>query len=103
MNATKLAQKVVARGHKGTETHDLAVALLSQGHDDRQLRAEWWELWWVRPGSEPIFVPMYGAPALWWVPDGCYPTRALALHEKKRRANKFDRIVHIRRYRKVKP
>ena len=69
----------------------------------RKLKAEWWELWWDRPGSKPVFVPMYGQPTPFWIPDGCYPSREEALHEKKRRNNKFDRLIHVRRYLKVKP
>jgi hypothetical protein len=68
----------------------------------RKLKAEWWEIWWDRPGTQPIFVPMYGQPIPWWIPDGCYPSRDQALHEKRRRNNKFDRIIHVRRYQKVR-
>lgn len=68
----------------------------------RKLKAEWWELWWEKPGQKPQFVPMYGEPIPPWIPDGCYPSRELALDEKKKRDNRFDRLVHVRRYRKAK-
>lgn len=66
----------------------------------RSLKAEWWELWCVKPGVQPVFVKMYGQPTLPWIPDGCFPTAKGARLEKDQRGNRFDRIYHVRRYSK---
>lgn len=68
----------------------------------RKLKAEWWELWWVKPGEPPVFIRMYGVPAAPWIPDGCFPTKKLAVEMKKRRQIKYDRIIHVRRYSRQK-
>ena len=68
-----------------------------------RLKAEWWELWHVRPGEKPMLVRPYGEPIPHWLPDHAFPTKAGALFEKKRRGNrKFDKIAHVRRYVRVK-
>lgn len=64
----------------------------------RKLKAEWWELWCIKPGTKPVFVRMYGQPIPDWIPDGCFPTRALVLEEKRARKNRYDRVYRIRRY-----
>ena len=64
----------------------------------RKLKAEWWELWWVKKGEPPIFVHAYGMPIPYWIPDGCFPTREGALEEKKKRANRYDKLFHVKRY-----
>ena len=64
----------------------------------RRLKAEWWELWCDIPGKKPAFIRMYGEPIPHWIPDGCFPTRELALEQKRARKNRYDRIYHIRRY-----
>lgn len=66
----------------------------------RKLKAEWWELWWVKPGETPVFVRMYGAvdSMIHWIPDGCFPTKELAVEAKKGRKMKYDKIFHIRKY-----
>jgi len=66
----------------------------------RVLKAEWWELWWVKPGSRPCFIPAYGEAVSEWIPDRCYPTRKDALDQKKKRGNRYDRVVHVKRYRR---
>jgi hypothetical protein len=74
----------------GQENEEIGMSL--------RIKAEWWELWCERPGSRPIFIAMYGEAVPPWIPEGCYPTRALAREEKRRRCNRFDRILHVRRY-----
>ena len=64
----------------------------------RKLKAEWWELWWVKPGKRPEFIRMYGSPVPKWIPDGCFPTRTLALAEKRALGNRHIRMYRIRRY-----
>lgn len=75
----------------------------------RKLKAEWWELWWVKPGEKPgektvvIFLPMNGQPIPPWIPDGCYPSKEAALKEKAKEGNKYTRLFHVRRYAKADP
>jgi len=64
----------------------------------RKLKAEWWELWWFKPGEKPVFIRMYGATSVPWVPDGCFPTKGSAVEAKKGRKMKYDKIFHIKRY-----
>lgn len=64
----------------------------------RKLKAEWWELWWVKPGEKPVFIKAYGEPIPPWIPDGCYPTREGALEDKRRRRNRYDKVIHVRRF-----
>lgn len=65
---------------------------------NRKLKAEWWELWWIKPKNRPVFISMYGEPIPDWIPDGCYPSYELALEEKRKRKNKYDKIFHIKRF-----
>ena len=64
----------------------------------KKLKAEWWELWWVKPGERPVFIRMYGEPVPHWIPDGCFPTRALASETKRAQGNRYIRMYRIRRY-----
>lgn len=66
-----------------------------------RLKAEWWELWHVRPGDKPVLVRPDGEPIPHWIPDHAFPTKAGVLYEKKRRNNRFDKIIHVRRYVRV--
>lgn len=66
----------------------------------RTLKAEWWELWWDKPGEKPCFISMYGEAIPPWIPRGCYPSRELALADKRRFKNRFIRMIHVRRYQK---
>lgn len=68
----------------------------------KELKAEWWELWWVKPGKKPEFVKMYGRTITDWVPDGCFPSRELALKTKRALRNRYYKVFHIRRFRKLK-
>ena len=83
-----------------TPTHDEEIGMSLCASGERVLQAEWWELWCHRPSSKPIFVPMYGEAIPLWIPDGCYPSRVLVIEEKRRRCNRFDRILHVRRYKR---
>ena len=65
---------------------------------NRKLKAEWWELWWVKPGAKPEFIRMYGSATNPWIPDGCYPTKELALEDKAKFKNKYHKIFHIKRF-----
>ena len=64
----------------------------------RSLKAEWWELWWVKKGEKPCFIPAYGLPIPRWIPGGAFVTREHARAEKRKRLNKYYKIFHIRRY-----
>jgi|DEB19_MinimDraft_3_1074340.scaffolds.fasta_scaffold283031_1 hypothetical protein len=64
----------------------------------RKLKAEWWELWWHKPGERPVFIRMYGEAVPHWIPDGCFPTRELALATKRAQGNRYIRVYRIRRY-----
>ena len=65
----------------------------------RKLKAEWWELWWHKPGERPVFIRMYGEPIPHWIPDGCFPSRELAIAEKRAQGNnRYIRMYRIRRY-----
>jgi hypothetical protein len=64
----------------------------------RVLKAEWWEVWWVKPGEKPCFIPADGQPIPPWIPDRVHVTRASAWDEVRRRKNRYDRVLHIRRY-----
>jgi hypothetical protein len=64
----------------------------------RKLKAEWWELWWQKPGERPVFIRMYGEPIPQGIPDGCFPSRELALAEKRGARSRYIRMYRIRRY-----
>jgi len=64
----------------------------------RTFKAEWWEVWWVKTGCKPWFIRAYGQPLPSWIPDGVHVTRESALEEMRKRKNKYDKIIHVRRY-----
>lgn len=68
----------------------------------RVLKAEWWEIWWVKPGEEPVMRRAYGKAIPWWIPDGVWVTKESALKEvnieKSRGRLKYLKIFHVKRY-----
>lgn len=68
----------------------------------RELIAEWWELWWKKPNEPGVMIHMYGVSKNPLIPQGCFPTRALAVETKKKENNRYHVIVHVKRYRRIK-
>ncbi len=66
----------------------------------RELVAEWWELWWKKPGATPTRV----GTGSWWQDNPHIPpwgmTRIGALKEKKLADNRFYVLVHVRRFKR---
>jgi hypothetical protein len=62
------------------------------------VKGEWWELWCVIPGQLPCFIRAYGQPTRSWLPDGVHPTRKSAFEDRRARANRYDKVIHVRRY-----
>lgn len=64
----------------------------------RKLKAEWWELWWVKPGAKPVLIVPDGEPIPPWIPQHGFPTRHGAEIVKAMRRNRYDKIIHVRRF-----
>lgn len=68
----------------------------------RVLKAEWWEVWWVKPGEEPYMRRPYGKSIPRWIPKGGWPCRKSAWKEVKADGSKYLKVFHIKRYTSVK-
>lgn len=61
--------------------------------------AEWWEVWWAKPGHKAYRVRPYGRPEEERLDAVGFASRAEAL-EQKRRTGRYGKLVHVVRYRR---
>lgn len=54
----------------------------------RELKAEWWELWWVKDGERPVCIPMYGESILHSIPPSWISIKTRCVRGKELRHNK---------------
>lgn len=66
----------------------------------RVLKAEWWEVWWVKPGRRPFKHDPDGEPIPDWIPRGSFPDKKDAHAYAKSCKNRYMKVFHVRRYTK---
>lgn len=64
----------------------------------RKLVAEWWEIWWCKPGEPSVRVNASEWPEFEYRPKGSFSTRAAARKYKRRWKNKYHKIRHVTRW-----
>ena len=81
---------------------DQGTAQQSESMNTREKVSEWWELWCEVPDRDPVRTDRYGVAVDVRVPREGFPTLDAALLAKEARGNRFDRIVHVVRYRRTR-
>jgi hypothetical protein len=66
----------------------------------RVFLAEWWEIWWQKPGKDSTLVSSPW-PGIGRRPPHTYGSYQAALEAKKKQQNSFLRILHVRRFRRT--
>ncbi len=64
--------------------------------------SEWWEVWWVKRGAKPIRMRDYGHASDPRISQEGFPTKKAAQRVIGDAKNKYLRLIHVVRYRRVR-